>query len=110
LFSVTKSMFLLCPYNFNPAILKLIIKNFFFVALQPEAGLGCLVLSSLYHTQLDIQTWKDALNEWTSCHRGHYLHNTQQTQETNIHALIRISTCDSSNQTAIELCFRLHGH
>jgi len=80
------------------------------VPLQPEAGLGCLLLSSPHHTQLDIQTWKDALKEWTCCHRCHYLHKTQQTGETNIHALSMTLTCDSSNQTATDLCFRLHGH
>jgi hypothetical protein len=118
LFSVMKSiMFLLCPNNFNTFRLNLTCniktdhKNHFFsVELQLEAGLGCLLLSSLHHTQLDIQTWKDALNEWTCCHRGHYLHNTQQTEETNIHVFNRSLTFDSSNQTATDLCFRLHGH
>jgi len=35
---------------------------------------------------------------------------TQQTQETNIHALSMIQTHDHSNQAATDQCLRLHGH
>jgi hypothetical protein len=39
-----------------------------------------------------------------------YLHNTQQTQETNIHASSGIRTCDPSNQAASDIRLRLHGN
>ena len=45
-----------------------------------------------------------------ACPRGHYLHNTQQTQENNIHALRGIRTRDLSNVAAADLRLRPHGH
>jgi hypothetical protein len=41
---------------------------------------------------------------------GHYLHNTQQTQETNIRVLSGIRTRDPSTRAAADLCFRPHDH
>ena len=41
-------------------------------------------------------------------HRGHYLHNTHQTQEKNIHAVTGIRTLDPSNRTAEDLPRRPH--
>jgi len=43
-------------------------------------------------------------------HRDRYLHNTQQTQETNIHDLSRIRTSDTSNQAAAGLRLKPHRH
>jgi len=37
-------------------------------------------------------------------------YTTQQTQETNIHALSRIQTRGQSNQAAADQCLRLHSH
>ena len=37
-------------------------------------------------------------------------YTTQQIQETNIHALSRIQTCNHSKQAATDQCLRLHGH
>jgi hypothetical protein len=37
-------------------------------------------------------------------------YTTQQTQETNIHALSRIQTHDRSNQAAADQCLRLQSH
>ena len=37
-------------------------------------------------------------------------YTTQQTQETNIHALSRIQTYDRSNQAAADQCPTLHSH
>jgi hypothetical protein len=117
LFSAMQSiMFLLCPNNFNlfrlnlPCNIKTDYKKPFFCGTTAwsRPRVPSFELSTS-HT-IDIQTSKNALNEWTCCHRCHYLHNTQQTQETKIHALSLTLTCDSSNQTATDLCFRLHGH
>ena len=36
--------------------------------------------------------------EWSARSKGRYIHNSQQTQETNTHALFGIRTRDSSNQ------------
>jgi len=43
---------------------------------------------------------KFPLNVWSACRRGHYLHNTKQTQETNIHALSGNRTRNLGNQAA----------
>ena len=48
------------------------------------------------------------LNELSACHKGRYPHNTQQTQETNIHALSGIRSLNPSIQTAAELSLRPH--
>jgi hypothetical protein len=50
------------------------------------------------------------LNEWSARRRGCYLHNTQQTQQTNIHAPSGIRTCDCISPAAACLHLRLHGH
>jgi hypothetical protein len=67
-------------------------------------------LRSVDHTQLDTHTTHDRtpLNKWSARRRDHYLHNTQQTQETNIHALCMIRTRNPSNQAASYLRLRLH--
>jgi len=49
-------------------------------------------------------------NEWSAGRCGCSLHNTQQTQETNIHALSGIRTCDPSDQAAAALHIRPRGH
>jgi len=43
---------------------------------------------------------KFPLNKRSARRRGHYLHNTQQTQETNIHALSGNRTRNLGNQAA----------
>jgi len=49
------------------------------------------------------------LNESLTRHSGRYLHNTQPTQETNIHALSGSRTRDHSYQEAAELRLRARG-
>ena len=49
------------------------------------------------------------LNKRLTRHRGRYLHSTQITQKTNIHALNWIRTCDPSNQAPSNLGLRPHG-
>ena len=46
------------------------------------------------------------LNERAPRRRGRYVHNTQQTQETKIHALSGIRTRDPSNQATADLRLR----
>ena len=87
------------------------------VALQSILVLGASCLRFLEHTHTRTHTHthihtpgRTLLNEWSACCRGRYLHNTQQTQETNIHASDRIRNRDSSDQAAADLRLRLHGH
>jgi hypothetical protein len=55
------------------------------------------------HTQLDRNTLGTApLKQWSFCRRRRYLHDTQQTKETNIQALSEILTRDPSNQVAAD--------
>jgi hypothetical protein len=55
------------------------------------------------HTHIDGST---PLEEWSARRREPYLHNTQQTQETNIHALSGIRTRHPSSQAASDLRHR----
>ena len=61
------------------------------------------------HTQSHT-TGKTPLNEWSARRTDLYLHNTQETQETSIHALCVIRTRDSCNQTAADLRVIPQGH
>jgi len=72
------------------------------VAQQPYSGLGRLIVEvSTSHTVRRTHTsGRTPLNEWSAHRRGGYLHNTQQTQQTNIHALSAIRTRDTSYQGA----------
>jgi hypothetical protein len=72
-------------------------------------------LGFVYHTQLDTHTrtharGRNPLNEWSTRRRGRYLHNTQQTKDTNSCAAIGIRTGNPSNKPAAELRHREHGH
>jgi hypothetical protein len=53
---------------------------------------------------------RTSLNEWSARRRGHYLHNNQQTQGTNIHALSGVRTRHSCNKVAADLHLRPHSH
>jgi hypothetical protein len=81
---------------------------FIFVAQQPKSGPGHLIVEvSTHHTHTLGRT---PLNELSAHCRGRYLHNTQQPQEMNIHALSGIRTCDPSNQAASYIRLRPHDH
>jgi len=89
---------------------------YFSVEQQPSSSLCAPVLRFLDHTQLDTNTHTHT-HTHTHPHTYtyplgllRYLHNTQQTQETNIQALNGIRTRDPSNRTAAYLCFRPHGN
>jgi hypothetical protein len=71
--------------------------------------LGRLIVE-VSRSQLDTHTHgRTPLNEWSARRRGRYLHNTQQTQETNIHAFSGIRTRDPRNGTAWYLRLRPRG-
>ena len=50
------------------------------------------------------------VTEGSAPRKSRYLHNTQQTKETKIHALVGIRTRDLSSLTATDLCLRPHGY
>ena len=50
------------------------------------------------------------MNELSARRRAHYIHNTQQTQGTNIHALSGIRTRNPSKRAAVDLRLRPHSH
>jgi hypothetical protein len=62
------------------------------------------------HTQARAHTYsrQDSTERVISCSQR--LLPTQQTTETNIHALSGIQTCDPSNQAAEDICLRPHGY
>jgi len=47
------------------------------------------------------------LNEWSACRRSRYLHNTQQTQWPNMHAIRKIRTRDPSRPPLRPHCHRV---
>ena len=50
------------------------------------------------------------VNERSARLRDHYVHCSQDTQETDLHALSRIRTRSPRNQAAANLCRRPHGY
>ena len=92
---------------------------FFSVVQKPNSGLGRLIVEdSRSHTIRQTHTHthththtsgRTPLNEWSAHRRGGYLHNTQQTQQTNIHALSAIRTRDTSCQVVTHWYSRRHG-
>jgi hypothetical protein len=89
---------------------------FLSVAQQPISVVGRLILEvsisqTIRHTHTHTHTLgRTPLNKWSARRRGRYLHNTQQTQQMNIHINSGIRTRDSSNQAASDLRLRPHGH
>jgi len=76
------------------------------VVQQPKLGLDCLIVEvikshRIRHTHTHTHTHTNggtSLSHGSGRRRGRYLHNTQQTPETNIHALIGIQTREPSSQ------------
>jgi hypothetical protein len=67
------------------------------------------LLIFLDNIKLDTDTLSRAHpNELPDCRRRLYLHNTQQTQKNNIHALIGVQTRDPRNETAANIQRRSH--
>jgi hypothetical protein len=79
----------------NPSVFPL--------AQQPKSDprrLTVEVYRSHTHTH---NTRRTSLDEWSARHRSRYLHNTKQTQETNIRALGGIRTRDPSCKGPVDL-------
>ena len=85
-----------------------IIKLCFFMAQQSILGLERLVfeVSRSYTIRQTHTPGRTPLDEWSA----RYLHNTQQTQETNIHALGGIRTRNPSKWAAADLRLTPCGH
>ena len=84
----------------------LVILFFLSVAQQANSGPSRLIVEvSRSHTP-----GRTPPNEQSARRRLHYLHSTQQTQETNMHALSGIRTRDLRNQADADLHITPHGH
>jgi len=87
----------------------------FFWRYSPTRAQAVSWVRYLDHTRLDTHTHththgRTPLNEWSARRRDRYLHNTQQTQETDIHATGEIQTRNPSNGEAVDPCVKLRGH
>ena len=89
---------------------ELHLRGCFLVAMQPK--IGSLIVEVLRsHTIRQTQTpGSTTLDEWSAHRRGRYLNNTQQTQESDIHALSDIRTRDPNNRVAADPRLWPHGH
>ena len=70
----------------------------FSVTQELTSGLGRLIVE-FSRSRTPIMT---PLDESSTRRRGRYLHNTQETQETNIHTLSGILTRDPLKQAALD--------
>jgi hypothetical protein len=90
--------------------IQTVVQGIFFCGATTQIGPGPpQIFMFLDHTQLDTYIrGRTPLNQWSARRRGRYLRNTQQTEETNIHALSGIRTRDPSKRAAADLGLRLH--
>jgi len=80
--------------------------SFLSVTQQHNSGLRLLIAEvPRSHTP-----GRTPLNEWSARRWVRYLHNTQQTKETNINAISGIRTRNPSGQPTAEIRLRRHGH
>jgi hypothetical protein len=87
-----------------------LLKTLFVVAQHPKCGLGHFIVE-VSVSQLDTHTpGMTPLDEWSASLRGRYLHSTQYSQETDIHAPGEIRTRNPSKPTAPDSCLRPRGH
>jgi len=76
---------------------------------SPNHAQVASLLRFLDHTQLDKHTpGSTPLYEWSARRTGRYLHNTQQTYQTDIHIFSGIRTRDPSNRANADLPLRPH--
>jgi hypothetical protein len=80
------------------------------VALQPKPGWCRLTVEVAVSHTIRHTPVRTPLNEWSARRRGRHLHNTQQTQQTNIQSVSGIQTRYPSNQAASDLRVRPHDH
>jgi len=81
---------------------------FISVALQPNSGLGSLVLDVAGSSAVRHTASSTLLKEWLDLGRG--ANYTKQTQETSIHICSGIRTRDPSNRAPADLRLRPHGY
>jgi hypothetical protein len=82
----------------------------FSVTQQSKSGVGRLAGVAYKPHKITHTHGNSPLKESPDHRRGRYLYNTQQTQETNIHAFNGVRTRDTSNQEAADLRLITHGH
>jgi hypothetical protein len=80
------------------------------VVQQPNSGLGRLIFEFSRSHTIRHTLGRTPLDEWSAWRTGRYLHNTQHSEETNIHALSGIQPGDPSNLATIDRSLRPHGH
>jgi hypothetical protein len=103
--------FIACTWNNFTFTSDSSVHFFFSMAQQPNSGLGSLIVEvSISPTDAHTHIPRTPLNEWAARLRSCCLHNTKQTEETNIHARSRIRTRSPSNRVAAELRRRPRGH
>jgi len=93
--------------NFPMTIVRLSIYFFLCFGARPQIRTRpphCSGFLITHTSGMNLLKW------WPAGCSDRYLHNTQQTQETNIHALSGIQTRDPSNQTTAYIRHRPHGH
>jgi len=71
------------------------------VTQQPNSGLG----SHIVKVSRSQKRGRTPLNERSASRIGRYLHNTQQTQKMNIHALSGFRTSDPIHRAVADLRF-----
>ena len=82
---------------------------------RPNRALGRLIFEidrshKIRHTNNTHTPSRTSLNEWSSCLRDRYLHNTKQTQQTNNQAVSGIRSLDLRHQATAYLRLRQHDH
>jgi hypothetical protein len=68
------------------AISEIIMCRFFFVALRPNAGHGLLIFEVSRSQTTTHHSWQDSSGRVISSSQRPLVHNTQHSQQTNIHA------------------------
>jgi hypothetical protein len=83
---------------------------YFFVALQPHAGQGLLILEVSRSHPTTHHSVVDSSGRVISSSQKPLPDNTQHSQQTDIHALSGIRTHNPSRRAAADLRLRPHGH
>ena len=86
------------------------IMRFLFGVTAPQWAMASSFTRFLDHTQRCNTICRIPLNEWSACRRDLYLHNTQHSQQTDIHASGGIRTHNLSRRAAADLRLRPRGH
>jgi len=90
-------------HNLTNIQLKILLYFFFLWHYRPNRSYTALFWGNKTTHRKTHPPFMTPLKECSARRGGPYLHNTQ-TQETNIHALSGIRTCDVSNRSAPQTC------